>query len=139
MKCFRCREVVEKEDFYGLHRDCYLKWFKLTDVLEFTGLDPKTKDSALNYPRIKKTTNSFFHGRYRKYSAELGSIAYILKVQEENFPDLPATEYICNSIASLLGLNVPDYYLIRYPVENNQETSPNKSPKRAKDNPKRKS
>ncbi|MDE0118755.1 MAG: HipA domain-containing protein [Bdellovibrionales bacterium] len=82
---------------------------------EFSDLDLKkfTRYSS-DHSSIEKTTNSFYHGRYRKYSAKLGSRQYILKVQESQYPDLPATEYVCNRIASLLGLNVPKYYLIRY-------------------------
>ena len=126
MKCLSCHKTIEARDFYGFHRDCFLKDFKLTDPLKFSNLDPKKPDSFSEYYRIKKIKDSFYHGRYRKYSASLGATKYILKIQEKKFPDLPATEYVCNEIASLLGLSVPEYHLIKYkeeddPKNGNQE------------------
>lgn len=134
MKCLRCRKIIKDQSFYGLHIGCYLEWFKLSDLLEFSSLDPKKQDSNLNYPYIKKIKNSFYHGRYHKYSARLDNITYILKVQEVKFPDLPAIEYVCNNIASLLNLNVPEYYLIRYEGKNNLEVFLNKTPIRKRGN-----
>lgn len=115
MRCIRCQTSITGESFYGLHASCFLEWFELTDLSEFSDLDlKKSTRYSSGHSSIEKTTNSFYHGRYRKYSAKLGSKQYILKVQESQYPDLPATEYVCNRIASLLGLNVPKYYLIRY-------------------------
>ncbi len=57
--------------------------------------------------------SSFFHGRFKKYSARLGGSGYIVKVRQEPFQDLPAMEFLCNQIARTLGLNVPDFYLIK--------------------------
>ena len=108
MKCLNCYETIESRGFYGLHKDCFLKDFKLTDSLKFSNLDPKKPDS------FQKIKDSFYHGRYRKYSARLGATRYILKVQEKKCPDLPAAEYVCNKIASLLALSVPEYHLIKY-------------------------
>ena len=121
MRCLKCQRVIKRASFYGLHANCFKDWFKLPHLLEFSGLDPKRStgfsDSQLD---IKKTKDSFYHGQYRKYSAKLASVQYILKVQEAQYPDLPATEYVCNKIASLLNLNVPEYYLIRYQENNKQ-------------------
>ena len=120
MKCLSCRktvETIEARNFYGLHRDCFLKDFKLTDPLKFSDLDPKKPDSFSGHSHIEEIKDSFYHGLYRKYSARLGATRYILKVQEKKCPDLPATEYVCNEIASLLGLNVPEYHLIKYKGE----------------------
>ena len=127
MKCLYCQKPIKSQSFYGLHKPCYLKCFNLPDILEFSNLDPKTQDSAPDH-HIKKTKGSFYHGQYRKYSARLGSTAYILKVQEEKSPDLPETEYVCNSIASLLNLDVPEYYLIRYQDDTHSEIPHKKSP-----------
>ena len=115
MRCFKCQTTIKGEDVYGLHANCFLKWFELTNLSEFSDLDPKKSTRYFSdHSNIEKTTDSFYHGRYRKYSAKLGPGQYILKVQESQYPDLPATEYVCNRIASLLGLDVPKYYLIRY-------------------------
>lgn len=111
MRCLSCHKTIEVQSFYGLHRDCFLKNFKLTDPFKFSNLDPKKPDS------FQKIKDSFYHGRYRKYSARLGGTRYILKVQEKKCPDLPATEYVCNKIASLLALSVPEYHLIKYKGE----------------------
>lgn len=132
MRCLYCHkaiETVEARKFCGLHRVCFLKSFKLTDPLKFSNLDPKKQDFVSGYSHIKKIKDSFYHGRYRKYSADLGNTKYILKIQEKKFPDLPAIEYVCNRIASLLGLNVPEYHLIKYKVENDpkNESQHNKS------------
>jgi len=62
--------------------------------------------------------SSFFHGTFKKYSAELGSHSYILKVQQKDYPELPAMEYLCNQIARLLKLDVPDFYFISFHGEN---------------------
>ncbi len=115
MRCFKCQTAIKGESVYGLHANCFLEWFELTDLSEFSDLDlKKSTHYSSGHSSIEKITDSFYHGRYHKYSAKLGSRQYILKVQESQYPDLPATEYVCNKIASLLGLNVPKYYLIRY-------------------------
>jgi hypothetical protein len=57
--------------------------------------------------------SSFFHGKFRKYSANLSGSGYIIKVRQALFPDLPAMEFLCNQIAKKLGINVPDFYFIR--------------------------
>ena len=37
-----------------------------------------------------------------------------MKVQQKEYPELPATEYLCNQIARMLGVKVPDFYFIRF-------------------------
>ena len=88
---------------------------KSDQSLKFSDLDPKNHTSYSG--PIIKSKDSFYHGQYRKYSAKLNSIHYILKVQESKYPDLPGMEYLCNKIAELLAIEVPKYYLIRYPEE----------------------
>ena len=118
MNCLKCLKELKEKDFYGLHAICFQKWFQVPDFIEFTNLDPKqAMDYSKNLSYIRETKDSFYHGKYRKYSAQLASIQYILKVQEKEFPDLPLVEYVCNKTASLLGLNVPQYYLIKYPQD----------------------
>ncbi len=119
MKCLKCKKPIKNHNSYGLHTDCFVKWFKLSDLAEFSNLDrQKTLGASTESGRITKTTDSFYHGRYLKYSAQLNNTQYILKVMEHKYPDLPATEYLCNKIASILSLAVPEYYLIRFKDEN---------------------
>ena len=99
-----------------------MDWFKLNQPSKFSDLDPKKSISYKDNDYITKTKDSFYHGQYRKYSAKLNFIQYILKVQEPQYPDLPLVEYLCNKIADLLNLQVPEYYLIRYSEENNFDT-----------------
>jgi len=60
---------------------------------------------------------SFFNGAYRKYSARLGESSFILKVQQKEYPELPATEYLCNQVYECLDIEIPNYYLIRFPED----------------------
>jgi hypothetical protein len=60
---------------------------------------------------------SFFNGAYRKYSARLGESSFILKVQQKEYLELPATEYLCNQIYESLAIKIPNYYLIRFPED----------------------
>ncbi len=105
LQCLKCHKSIQNKPVYGLHARCFVDWFQLSEYSPFSHLDPKksasTDSSADN---LIKSKDSFYHGRYRKYSARLEDQQYILKMQEPGFPDLPATEYLCNKIASLLGL-----------------------------------
>ena len=122
IRCLKCQKSIQNKPFYGLHAPCFVDWFQLSEQdpsmseqALFKNLDPKKPASAdSSSGSLTKTKDSFYHGRYRKYSATLGDQQYILKVEESGFPDLPATEYLCNKIASHLGLKVPEYYLIRW-------------------------
>lgn len=127
MICLKCRKTVQ-QDIYGLHTACYRDWFNLSDISKFSNLDPKKQDSAKNLPHIRKTPNTFYHGQYLKYSAQLADVKYILKIQQGKYPDMPGMEYTCNQIASLLQLKVPEYYLIKF-----QGTSDNERIKNSKD------
>ncbi len=122
MNCLKCYKLIVEKTIYGLHINCYHEWFNLTEPqTRFNKLDPKKADSSSNYSSIKKNKNTFYHGRYRKYSAQLDSTQYILKIQEEEFPELPAIEYICNKMATLLNLKVPDYYLIKFDTDEDNQ------------------
>lgn len=39
---------------------------------------------------------------------------YILKVIQQEFPELPLTEYLCNQLARTLGLEVANHYIILF-------------------------
>lgn len=113
--CFKCSKDIEPQDSeYGLHRACFVEWFHLKDAsFEFEDIILK-KD--INNPKLPMNT-SFFQGKFKKYSAMLDKHAYILKVQDENYPELPLVEYLSNQIAQKMGLTVPNFYLIRFPNE----------------------
>lgn len=115
MKCLKCRKAILDKPKYGLHEQCFVDWFKVDPKLEFTSL---TQRSTLSLdPENKNSPNntSFYHGKFKKYSADLGADNYIIKMREEkNAPELPEVEYLCNQIAHLLGLPVPDFYYIDF-------------------------
>ena len=119
MNCLKCKKNIKKINFYGLHASCFIDWFDLPEPLKLSDLDPKSNDTT--NLSIKKMKDSFYHGQYRKYSAKLNSVQYILKVQEPQYADLPAVEYLCNKIAELLNLKVPKYYLIRFSDQNQKD------------------
>lgn len=116
MKCFKCSQSVMKNDsFYGLHKKCFLEWFGLEQLSEFMDVVRKDSDSEnVEMESFGEYNSSFFQGKFRKYSASLGSYDYILKVQENEYPELPATEFLCNQIAETMNIKVPEFYLIDF-------------------------
>jgi len=112
--CCKCLQPIETGDaWYGLHPSCFTQWFKTTKLQEFSDIIPRSS-SQIPLERHAKNT-SFFHGAFRKYSSRLGNQNFILKVMQEGHPELPATEFVCNQIYEVLGVKIPNYYLIRYP------------------------
>jgi len=118
MVCFRCGAEIreERETHYGLHAACFRESFHAEELLEFGGIarlaaDSSESDGARSGQDV---VSSFFQGKFRKYGARLGGIPYILKVEEQGYPELPAVEHLCNQIASALDLDVPDFQLIRF-------------------------
>ena len=128
-KCLKCKKALTGVNFYGLHVDCYRDWFKDSEMKGFDQWDLKKSGfSSFSDKSFKRedfpagpmnSPSTFYHGRYLKYSAQIGSRKYILKVQEEKFPYLPEMEYICNKIADFLDLKPAEHYLICL-SENNQ-------------------
>lgn len=113
-RCLKCKQPINSGSIYGLHNACFLNWFDLPTMHEFKDLDPKKGTTSSGHPEIKRKIDTFFHGKYLKYSGRLNDVEYILKMQEDDYPDLPAMEYTCNRIATILGLQVPPYYLIEF-------------------------
>jgi len=117
MRCCKCLKNLKSSDKqqYGLHETCFLSWFDLEKREDFSSLVVKSivRESP-GTQEFSRINSSFFQGKFKKYAADLGGQAYILKVQEKEYPDLPATEYVCNQIAKSLRLNVPDFYFIRF-------------------------
>ena len=111
--CLKCREKIEEENtWYGLHTECFKDWFKLSSLERFQDVAAQKQFDSKAIPA--EDNFSFFHGKFRKYSAKLGGVDYILKIEEKDYPELPATEYLCNQIFEILGVNVPPFYLIRF-------------------------
>lgn len=126
-RCYRCLKELkasEGKSHYGLHLSCFQVWFQgALPLFESNAILPSFRSLMLQpqeddiYQNIVLSSN--FLGRYKKYSAVLGKKQYILKVQEKDYPELPATEYLCNQIAELLKIPVPNYYLVRFDQEEN--------------------
>lgn len=112
-KCFR--ELANEDSWYGLHKNCFTDWYGLSEASEFLDLVVRSQSQA---PQENYAANiSFFNGAYRKYSARLEDSSYILKVQQNEYPELPATEFLCNQIFESLNITIPNYYLIRFPED----------------------
>jgi hypothetical protein len=110
MICSKCGRICENErSWYGLHEKCFLQWFHCDSLEKFQNISRRQVEEDL--PN-KVINSSFFHGKFRKYSASLNENKYILKVEESEYPELPATEYLCNQIFQSLNINVPPFYLI---------------------------
>lgn len=115
--CCLCHKPLfnEEEPWYGLHKICFKKCFALHEVSEFLDLAARSQSQAAQ--ENQGINISFFNGSYRKYSARLGDSSYILKVQQKEYPELPATEFLCNQIFESLNISIPDYYLVRFPED----------------------
>jgi len=120
LTCCYCYKVIRERPKHGLHEACFAQCFSLNDpIKDFENLSIKQSSLAPN-SGINKTNTSFFHGMFKKYSAEIEGEQYILKVAQAEYPELPIVEYISNKIGKLLGLNIPDFFYIR--LENVQDT-----------------
>lgn len=113
--CLKCHELLQKVDKYGLHPICFQEWFKTEISEEFKGIVRRDIENlAAENKDYYKWNSSFFQGKFKKYSAQLAGQEYLLKIQQDIAPELPNVEYLCNQIAKVLGLFVPDFYLIDY-------------------------
>ena len=124
MICYRCLKQLSEEmaKQHGLHEACFRDWFALNGLEDFSNVIVKSSASREKKKSDDQFTknSSFFHGKFKKYSANLGGVSYILKVKDQNYPELPATEYLCNQIAQCLGLNIPNFYFMKF--EDHHET-----------------
>lgn len=116
--CLKCLQLIEPTDSkYGLHTECFITLFNLDNSLaEFEDLALKREKQN---SQLSVIHTSFFQGAFKKYSAKLGSKSYILKVQDDDYPELPSIEYLSNQIGQQIGLIVPNFYLVRFPNEIN--------------------
>ncbi|MCK5022301.1 MAG: HipA domain-containing protein [Candidatus Pacebacteria bacterium] len=116
MKCLKCKGSIKnnEENTYGLHTYCFKEWFKVVDITNFDNLNRKNDSSNSEEKGFNKFNSSFFQGKFKKYSASLESTDYILKVEEKNFEELPATEFLCNKIAVNLKIHVAEHFFINF-------------------------
>lgn len=113
--CYLCKGFVEEiEMVSGLHRDCFCKWFEVSEPDDFRDVVARSSEAPGEERDWAEVNTSFFHGKFRKYSARIGNQSYILKVMQQEVPELPVTEYLCNQLARSLGLAVPDHYIILF-------------------------
>ncbi|MBI2340423.1 MAG: HipA domain-containing protein [Deltaproteobacteria bacterium] len=116
-KCLKCLLPLEtgSTPWYGLHEPCFVSWFGLEKPEEFTGIERRSESGAPKASdKTKGWNTSFFHGKFRKYSAILAGDSYIFKMKQEEAPELPDVEFVCNQIARSTGLPVPDFYHIEF-------------------------
>lgn len=113
MLCLKCKSPINEQSHYGLHTDCFKTWFKIADTAEFTSLQRRSSSSG--HPNnITSENTSFFHGKFKKYSAELNNHSYILKMRQNEAPEIPEVEYLCNQIGEHLEIPVAEFYLIDF-------------------------
>ena len=96
MICYKCLNTVEPEKcIYGLHKACFREWFQLQNLSEFEKIRAKASSFENNPKAFFSSINlSFYQGKFKKYSASLDNQQYILKVEEKDYPELPAIESI---------------------------------------------
>jgi hypothetical protein len=116
MNCLKCRQPIEDPStaHYGLHNGCFTEYFGTPASAEFIGLQRKSSASSDNNSPSAPQNTSFFHGKFKKYSAELGGESYILKMRQAEAPELPEVEYLCNQIGRALGIPVAEFYYIDF-------------------------
>lgn len=114
--CYKCGAFLQPNDptWQGLHTSCFCDWFGIKSAEPFQDVVARGEETTLPYDWMVRIASSFFHGKFRKYSAHLGQKSYLLKVQQPEYPELPATEFLSNQIAKYLYLQVPAHFLIRF-------------------------
>ena len=119
MICYRCKNEFAQNDTkqHGLHESCFREWFELAEHSDFLDIVVKSagsRDKKTSSDQFARINSSFFHGKFKKYSANLNGVSYILKVKDSNFPELPGVEYLSNQLAELFKIMVPSFYFIKF-------------------------
>ncbi|VEG92086.1 HipA domain-containing protein [Legionella spiritensis] len=116
MQCLKCLKEIESStaEHYGLHPECFQEWFNVAKTEKFTGLQRRHSSSLENPNSHSKQNNSFFHGKFKKYSASLAGFSYILKMRQDDALELPEVEYLCNQIGKELNIPVAEFYYIDF-------------------------
>lgn len=115
MNCLKCQLPINPPTsaHYGLHPACFNEWFKVATTAEFVSLQRRSSTSDQSANQTPQNT-SFFHGKFKKYSADLDGHSYILKMRQDEAPELPEVEYLCNQIGKLLSVAVAEFYFIDF-------------------------
>jgi len=115
MKCAKCYQSINsfEEVRYGLHVQCFEQWFRADKDTPFVALQNISTASSSGTDFSSPDT-SFFQGKFKKYSAQLNGENYIFKMKQDQAPELPDVEYVCNQIASICCINVASFYLIEF-------------------------
>ncbi len=126
MQCLKCHILIVPLDLahYGLHPQCFKEWFNSPNLSEFVSLQRRSDTTSNQSEYLTSHNTSFFHGKFKKYSALLNHETYILKMRQEDAPELPEVEYLCNQIGKLLNVPVAEFYFINF---NNERTFVTKS------------
>ena len=113
--CFKCKKTCIDNNYYGLHKRCYIEWFGCTKDDRLIAVTPEeVKKKRIDARGFEEITSSFFKGKYKKYSATLGNSKYILKVKEEDYTLLQRFEYVSNEIVNYFSLPVAWFYLLDF-------------------------
>lgn len=115
MNCLKCQLQIDDPSsaHYGLHATCFTEWFNTPSSAEFISLQRRSSASDQT-ANLSPQNTSFFHGKFKKYSADLNGDSYILKMRQDEAPELPEVEYLCNQIGKLLGVPVAEFYFIDF-------------------------
>ena len=120
MQCLKCLKVIKPstQARYGLHPVCFQEWFNVSEEEVFSGLQRRDSASLDSTDANTEQNTSFFHGKFKKYSANLLDNSYILKMRQDEAPELPEVEYLCNQIGAALDIPVAAFYYIDFYGDN---------------------
>lgn len=118
-RCFKCKLDIKTSNAdikYGLHKECFNNWFNLPPNLpsrldDFQDIYTPKAFEASAIQGLHNTT--LYHGKFEKISAKLQNRKYLLKTSKE-YPELARTEYLCNQLGIVVGLDIPAHYLITW-------------------------
>jgi len=116
MNCIKCRIPIDNSSsaVYGLHPACFTEWFSVPSYAKFVSLQRRSSTTSASTPSFTPQNISFYHGKFKKYSADLNGDSYILKMRQKDAPELPEVEYLCNQIGKLLGVPIAEFYYIDF-------------------------
>ena len=91
MICLKCLLQIEDpiSAHYGLHPECFISTFNTSNLANFISLQRRSGASSDKPANHAPQNTSFFHGKFKKYSAELDGTSYILKMRQDDALELP--------------------------------------------------